>query len=112
METDKGCDIDIKLIDKNSYSKSEIEYQINLINDTDDIYSSKAKEIFKIVLQNEEKYSKNNDWILINFGRLKNVTKDAIIDYINYCIYNDYLIEKDEIERTNIKIEYYNNLMV
>jgi hypothetical protein len=30
METDKGCDIDIKLIDKNSYSKSEIEYQINL----------------------------------------------------------------------------------
>ena len=93
----------IKYIDKNSFNKSEIEYQINLINDTDDEYSSKAKEIFRIILNNEEKYSKNNDWILINFGKLKKKTKDAIIDYINYCIYNDYIIEKEEIERANYK---------
>ena len=103
MEKEKAVELDIKYIDKKSYSKSDIEYHINYINDTDDEYVSKAKEIFKIILKNEEKYSKNNDWILINFGKLKKITKDEIIDYINYCIYNDHIIENEEIERSNYK---------
>ena len=59
-------------------------------------------EIFKIIRDETDKFTENNNGIFINLSKLSNPTIIKIVDFINYCINNKTLLDLDKKKRESI----------
>jgi hypothetical protein len=91
MNNISGAEI---FIQKNKiFANTEIKTHI------DNMSEDEVTEIFRIVLKNGEKYSKNNNGVFINISKFKPETLQEITQYINYCEANNAYIDMDEADR-------------
>ena len=56
-------------------------------------------EIFKIIKNNNEKYSTNKNGIFINISTLKKITISELCDFISFCENNDKFFNQEEQSR-------------
>jgi hypothetical protein len=82
---------------KISYNLQEIKNKIELLSDNE------LTEIFKIIKNNNEKYSTNKNGIFINLSTLKKTSIQEICNFIYFCENNDKLFDKEEEERARYK---------
>lgn len=62
-------------------------------------------EIFKIIHQNQEKYSENNNGILFDITKLDNITLQIIEKFINYNNENKKKLVQEENNRELLKVD-------
>jgi len=74
-------------------SLTEIKHRI------ENLYETELFEIFKIISDNNEKYSTNNNGIFINISNLKPITINEITHFLIFSEKNNKLIDKEETER-------------
>jgi len=74
-------------------SLTEIKHRI------ENLYETELFEIFKIIKDNNEKYSTNNNGIFINISNLKPITISEITHFLIFSEQNNKLIDKEETER-------------
>ena len=74
-------------------SLSEIKNRI------DNLYENELIEIFKIIKDNKEKYTTNNNGIFINICNIKPITLTEITNFLIFSEKNNKLIDKEEEER-------------
>ena len=75
------------------FTLSEIKHRI------DDLYETEMVEIFKIIKDNKEKYTTNNNGIFINISNLKPITITEITKFLIFSEKNNKLLDKEEEER-------------
>jgi hypothetical protein len=75
------------------FTLSEIKHRI------DDLYETEMVEIFKIIKDNREKYTTNNNGIFINISNLKPITISEITKFLIFSERNNKLLDKEEEER-------------
>ena len=75
------------------FTLSEIKHRI------DELYETEMVEIFKIIKDNKEKYTTNNNGIFVNICTLKPITITEITQFLIYSEKNNKLIDKEEEER-------------
>lgn len=92
--------MDVKKNVKNTFTRKEKENMKQQINK---LTIESKKEIFKIILNNDEKFSENNNGILFNLISLKIGTLNEINNFVIYTKNNMKNIEKTEIEISNYK---------
>ena len=68
-------------------------------NRIENLYETELIEIFKIIKDNNEKYTTNNNGIFINISNLKSITINEITHFLIFSEKNNKLIDKEEIER-------------
>jgi len=68
-------------------------------NRIETLYETELIEIFKIIKDNNEKYTTNNNGIFINISNLKPITISEITHFLIFSEKNNKLIDKEEIER-------------
>jgi hypothetical protein len=68
-------------------------------NRIEDLYETELFEIFKIIKDNNEKYTTNNNGIFINISNLKPITISEITKFLIFSEKNNKLIDKEELER-------------
>ena len=85
------------------FSLIDIKKKINTLT------LDELKEIFKIILSNNEKYSNNKNGIFINLNTLKKSTIQAISDFLYFSDNNKTLDEIEEYERAKYKDIIINN---
>ena len=73
------------------------------------LVAKELKEIFKIILSNNEKYSNKKNGIFINLNTLKKSTIQAISDFLYFSDNNKTLDELEEYERSKYKEILINN---
>lgn len=76
---------------------------IEIKNKIVDLSDNELKEIFKIIKNNNEKYSTNKNGIFINLNILKNITIQELSECIYFADNNKILDNLDEIERAKYK---------
>jgi len=74
-------------------SLTEIKHRI------ENLYETELFEIFKIISNNNEKYTTNNNGIFINISNLKPITINEITHFLIFSEKNNKLIDKEETER-------------
>ena len=79
-------------------SLSEIKNRI------ENLYENEMVEIFKIIKDNREKYTTNNNGIFINICNLKPVTITEITQFLIFSEKNNKLIDKEEEDRDFYRI--------
>jgi hypothetical protein len=82
-----------ELTQNTKLSLSEIKNRI------DNLYETELIEIFKIIKDNKEKYTTNNNGIFINICNIKPVTLTEITNFLIFSEKNNKLIDKEEEER-------------
>ena len=83
-----------EVIDQNTvFTLSEIKNRI------DELYETEMVEIFKIIKDNKEKYTTNNNGIFINISHLKPITIREITKFLIFSEKNNKLLDKEEEER-------------
>jgi hypothetical protein len=75
------------------FTLSEIKHRI------DELYETEMVEIFKIIKDNKEKYTTNNNGIFINISNLKAITITEITKFLIFSEKNNKLLDKEEEER-------------
>ena len=80
-----------------TYNLNEIKNKIELLSENE------LTEIFKIIKNNNEKYSTNKNGIFINISTLKKTSIQEICNFIYFCENNDKLFDKEEEERAKYK---------
>ena len=75
------------------FTLSEIKHRI------DELYETEMVEIFKIIKDNKEKYTTNNNGIFINISNLKPITITEITKFLIFSEKNNKLLDKEEEER-------------
>ena len=75
------------------FTLSEIKHRI------DELYETEMVEIFKIIKDNKEKYTTNNNGIFINISNLKPITISEITKFLIFSEKNNKLLDKEEEER-------------
>ena len=75
----------------------------------DTLTLDELKEIFKIILINNEKYSNNKNGIFINLNTLKKTTIQEINNFLYFSDNNKTLDELEEYERSKYKEILINN---
>ena len=60
-------------------------------------------QIFKIIRNNDEKYSKNGNGIFFNLSKVKMVTRRQIIDFLLYCKNYESKLKNEEYDRNEYK---------
>jgi hypothetical protein len=75
------------------YSLTEIKQKIHKLTENE-LY-----EIFKIIKNNNEKYSTNKNWILVNLSILDSLTIKEISDFIVFCENNYKILNQEEHNR-------------
>ena len=75
------------------YSNIELKNKIELLSEHE------VLEIFRIIKNNKEKYSTNNNGIFINISTLKKVSIQEISNFILFCENNNKILEKEEEQR-------------
>jgi len=79
------------------YSNQDIK------NKLDKLSENELTEIFKIIKNNNEKYSTNKNGIFINLSTLQKHTIQELSHFIYFCERNDRLFDKEEEERAKYK---------
>lgn len=87
-------------LDVNSYDNKEI---INLKNKISSLSKNEFIEIFKIIKENNNKYTENKNGIFINMSKLTQNTIVKLENFVNYTLQNRDNLESDSILRENIK---------
>jgi hypothetical protein len=96
-----------EIISATSSPKNKIYTNTEIKTHIDNMSEDEIIEVFRIVLKNNEKYSKNNNGIFINISKFKPETIQEISQYINYCECNNAYIDMDESERQIHRDAYY-----
>ena len=94
--------IDIKnnVIDnKNNQSKTIIFSNIDLKKKIELLSEHEVCEIFRIIKNNKEKYSTNNNGIFINLSTLKKISIQEISNFLLFCENNNKILEQEEEQR-------------
>ncbi len=86
-------------LNNHSITFSLIEIKNKIIN----LSEHELKEIFKIIKNNNEKYSTNTNGIFINLNILKKITIQDISNFLYFSDNNRILDELDERERSKYK---------
>lgn len=60
-------------------------------------------QIFKIIRNNDEIYSKNGNGIFFNLSKVKKETRNQIIDFLIYCKNYEFKLQKEENSRAEYK---------
>lgn len=60
-------------------------------------------QIFKIIRNNDEKYSKNGNGIFFNLSKIKQKTRKQIIDFLLYCKNYESKLKNEEQNRNEYK---------
>ena len=78
-------------------------------NRIEDLYETELFEIFKIIKDNNEKYTTNNNGIFVNICTLKPITITEITQFLIYSEKNNKLIDEEEEERDIYSYDSYEN---
>lgn len=76
---------------------------MDIKNKIDNLSENEIIEIFKIIKDNNEKYSTNKNGIFINLSTLKKNTIQEISNFLYFCDNNNKVIDKEDIERAKYK---------
>lgn len=91
------------MVDKKNYILTKVN-ELNI---------DQYMEIFKIIHENDIKYTVNNNGVFIDLGGLKKRIINKIYNYINYCIKNKKILSKRlhriKKEEENLKQEINDN---
>lgn len=91
------------MVDKKNYILTKVN-ELNM---------DQYMEIFKIIHENDIKYTVNNNGVFIDLGGLKKRIINKIYNYINYCIKNKKILSKRlhriKKEEENLKQEINDN---
>ena len=68
-------------------------------NKMEQLTDNELFEIFKIIKNNNEKYSTNKSWILVNLSTLKSSTIKDITNFLVFCDNNNKIINEEEHTR-------------
>jgi len=101
-KSQNNIDINIKnnFIDKKIYqSKTIIFSNIDLKKKIELLSEHELCEIFRIIKNNKEKYSTNNNGIFFNVSTLKKISIQEICNFILFCENNNKILEKEEEQR-------------
>jgi len=83
-----------KELDRNdTLTLSEIKSRV------DNLYETELIEIYKIIKNNKEKYTTNNNGIFVNICNLKPITIKEITQFLIFSEKNNKLVDKEEEER-------------
>ena len=94
----------------NNLSNHIIKFSfIDIKKKIDTLTLDELKEIFKIILINNEKYSNNKNGIFINLNTLKKTTIQEINNFLYFSDNNKTLDELEEYERSKYKEILINN---
>ena len=94
IDSNEDEDIEYKDIDFNTkLTLTEIKNRI------ENLYETELFEIFKIIKDNNEKYTSNNNGIFINISNLKSITINEITHFLIFSEKNSKLIDKEELDR-------------
>jgi hypothetical protein len=75
------------------YSNLELKKKIEILSENE------LCEIFKIIKNNKEKYSTNNNGIFINLSTLKKISIQEISNFLLFCENNNKILDKEEEQR-------------
>ncbi len=78
-------------------------------NKVDNLSENEVTEIFKIIKNNNEKYSTNKNGIFINLSTLKKNTIQEICNFLYFCENNNKAIDEEELERAKYKDTIHDN---
>lgn len=118
-------------VNKNNMTNNDVNYtdadyinnvnniNINRINSEEDIFSVNNKksivhkisyfnkeehlEILKIIKNNNDKFSENDNGVFINLSKLKKSTFIEINKFVDFCMNNKRNLEIDNLNRDNMK---------
>jgi len=90
----------------NNNIKREIMKIADIRDKIEQLTEHELMEIFKIIKNNNEKYSTNKNGIYVNLSILKKNTIYDLSNFLYFCDSNNKRINKDEIER-----ELYKNII-
>lgn len=98
QQSNTYLDIDIEntknIIPKNViYSNVELKKKIELLSEDE------MCEIFRIIKNNKEKYSTNNNGIFINLSALKLISIKEISSFLSFCENNNKILKQEEEQR-------------
>lgn len=75
------------------FSNIELKKKIELLSEHE------VCEIFRIIKNNKEKYSTNNNGIFINLSALKKISIQEISNFLLFCENNNKILEQEEEQR-------------
>ena len=75
------------------YSNVELKKKIELLSEDE------MCEIFRIIKNNKEKYSTNNNGIFINLSALKLISIKEISSFLSFCENNNKILKQEEEQR-------------
>jgi hypothetical protein len=78
---------------KTIYTTSELKSKIERLSENE------MCEIFKIIKNNGEKYSTNNNGIFVNISMIKKATSLEICKFLYFCDNNNKIIDNEEKDR-------------
>merc|ERR1712072_1269384 len=80
----------------NNKDRKYLKTVINQLSETEHI------EIFKIIKNETDKFTENNNGIFINLSNLSDKIILKIVDFVNYCIKNKKMLDNEKKERDSI----------
>ena len=97
-----------EVITKENVLKNLIQHKIlfshiEIKNKIDNLSENEVTEIFKIIKNNNEKYSTNKNGIFFNLSTLRKNTLQEISNFLYFCDNNNREIEEEEQERAKYK---------
>jgi hypothetical protein len=97
-----------EIITKENVLKNLIQHKIlfsniEIKNKIDNLSENEVTEIFKIIKNNNEKYSTNKNGIFFNLSTLRKNTIQEISNFLYFCDNNNREIEEEEQERAKYK---------
>lgn len=88
----------------NDLTTHKIQYSlIDIKNKLEYLSENELTEIFKIIKNNNEKYTINKNGIFINLNMMKKNTIQELCNFIYFCDNNDKNFEEEEYERAKYK---------
>ena len=91
--------LDLNIINNITDNKKIIYSNIELKNKIELLSEHEVLEVFRIIKNNKEKYSTNNNGIFINISTLKKVSMQEISNFILFCENNNKILEREEEQR-------------
>jgi len=91
--------LDLNIINNITDNKKIIYSNIELKNKIELLSEHEVLEVFRIIKNNKEKYSTNNNGIFINISTLKKLSIQEISNFILFCENNNKILEREEEQR-------------
>jgi len=88
----------------NNLKNNNIIYELNDIKcKIENLTHDEMTEIFKIIKNNNEKYTTNKNGIFINLSTLRRLTIQELCNFLYFCENNDNIINMEDEERAKYK---------